>query len=304
MKLVTIDAREVAGRPGVLLDSGDILDLTAAPVTLAESQWIPQSVVSILVAGDKGREHAMRLVRAAENATAAEESKMRDTGVLLPFSGTALMAPVRRPGLVLISAPAGNGAGEPDPVAFIKGPNTVVGPAALVRPPWNGKDQVVAMGMLAAVLGKPLYQASSAEAAAAVAAYTLIIDLSLLPPAATDLTVAEGWRRYIDSKQFPGACPMGPAMVTVDAMPPPEQVSASMRINDVLVSEDSVWPTADSAAELLAALSGRFGFRPGDTVALGPAGSTACSQGVALMAGDTFSVALDGIMSLSVEIAT
>ena len=303
MQLVTIDAREVAGRPGVLLDNGDILDLTAAPVTLAESQWIPQSVVSILVAGDEGREHAMRLVRAVENATAAEMSKMRDRGVLLPFAGTALMAPVRRPGLVLISAPVGDEPGEPDPVAIIKGPNTVVGPAAKVRPPWNGKDQVAGMGMLAAVLGKPLYQASSAEAAAAVAAYTLIIDLSLLPPAATDLTIAEEWRRYIDSKQFPGACPMGPAMVTVDAMPPPEQVNATMRVNDVVVGQDSVWPTADSAAELLAVLSGRFGFRPGDTVALGPVGSTARSQGVTLMAGDTFSVGLDGIMSLSVEIA-
>ena len=86
MQLVTIDAREVAGRPGVLLDSGDILDLTAAPVTLAESQWIPQSVVSILVAGEEGREHAMRLVRAVENATAAEISEMRDRGVLLPCS--------------------------------------------------------------------------------------------------------------------------------------------------------------------------------------------------------------------------
>ena len=83
----------------------------------------------------------------------------------------------------------------------------------------------------------------------------------------------------------------------------PEQASATMRVNDVVVGQDSVWPTADSAAELLAVLSGRFGFRPGDTVALGPVGSTARSQGVTLMAGDTFSVGLDGIMSLSVEIA-
>ena len=52
MKLVTIDAREVAGRPGVLLEDGNILDLTAAPSTLSQSQWIPQSVVSILAAGD------------------------------------------------------------------------------------------------------------------------------------------------------------------------------------------------------------------------------------------------------------
>ena len=47
MKLLTIDSREVTGRPGVLLDSGDILDLAAAPSTLNESQWIPHSVVML-----------------------------------------------------------------------------------------------------------------------------------------------------------------------------------------------------------------------------------------------------------------
>ena len=43
MKLVTIDAREVAGRPGVLLDGGVILDLSAAPGSLSVSQWVPHS---------------------------------------------------------------------------------------------------------------------------------------------------------------------------------------------------------------------------------------------------------------------
>ena len=54
MKLVTIEAREVAGRPGVLLDGGVILDLSAAPGSLSASQWVPQSTISILAAGERG----------------------------------------------------------------------------------------------------------------------------------------------------------------------------------------------------------------------------------------------------------
>ena len=41
MKLLTIDSREVSGRPGALLTSGEVLDLAASPSTLSESQWIP-----------------------------------------------------------------------------------------------------------------------------------------------------------------------------------------------------------------------------------------------------------------------
>jgi hypothetical protein len=34
MKLLTIDSREVTGRPGALLDTGEILDLVAAPSSM------------------------------------------------------------------------------------------------------------------------------------------------------------------------------------------------------------------------------------------------------------------------------
>ncbi|MDH3978679.1 MAG: hypothetical protein OEU86_09195, partial [Gammaproteobacteria bacterium] len=67
MKLLTIDSREVAGRPGVLLDSGDILDLAVAPTTLSESQWIPQSVISVIAAGDSGYEGVNRLIAAVDS---------------------------------------------------------------------------------------------------------------------------------------------------------------------------------------------------------------------------------------------
>ena len=41
MRLVTIDCREIGGRPGVMVGDDEILDLAGAPRTLEESQWIP-----------------------------------------------------------------------------------------------------------------------------------------------------------------------------------------------------------------------------------------------------------------------
>ena len=89
MKLVTIEAREVAGRPGVLLDGGVILDLSAAPGSLSASQWVPQSTISILAAGERGLAHAESLISLADE----HEERLREDGALLKLTATALMAP-------------------------------------------------------------------------------------------------------------------------------------------------------------------------------------------------------------------
>jgi len=124
MKLLTIDSREVTGRPGVLLDNGDILDLVAAPSTLSESQWIPHSVVSVIAAGRSGLERVRQLVASAERE---DRQRLLQNGILLPYSGTALMAPIRRPGLVLIV--------DSHASSYIKSPNSAVGPGQLSKFP-------------------------------------------------------------------------------------------------------------------------------------------------------------------------
>ncbi len=151
MKLVTIDSREVAGRPGVLLDNGTILDLAAAPGSISASQWVPQSTISILAAGDRGLEHARSLVE----LTGDYAERLRRDGALLRLSATALMAPMRRPGLILISHVLEDGT----PASFIKSPNTAVAHASMVR--MGGESELVANPMFAAVLSKPLYRADA-----------------------------------------------------------------------------------------------------------------------------------------------
>lgn len=261
MQLVTIECREVAGRPGVITAAGEILDLAAAPTTLAQSQWIPQSVISILAAGEHGRDSVQGLLDAAADA---DPQTLRAGNVLLAADQTQLMAPVRRPGLVLVQESATGAGGEELPVVSIKSPNTVTGPRQGIRVPWRASEGLSVRPLFGIVLGRPLHRGSEEEAAAAIAAYTLLLDLSR-PVPDSDASAAS-WRRYLDSKQFPGACPLGPAVMTKDDCRDEPEAALTLTVNGIEMA-GAHYPLA-KAPELLAALSNRFGFRPGDVIGL------------------------------------
>jgi len=289
MKLLTIDSREVTGRPGVLLENGDILDLATAPTTLSESQWIPHSVVSVIAAGRNGLERVARLVASAEQA---DRQSLLQNGTLLPYAGTALLAPVRRPGLLLI-------VDLPDS-SYVKSPNAAVGNGATVTIPWPDVDTLWASPMLVLVLGRSIFKASKAEAADAIAGYTLLIDLCGQAPGQADDVTA--WRRQIELSQFPGACPIGPTIVTHDEFGDPAGAVANVCINDVEVSSGLLWPDDVDASELLSGLSRRYAFRPGDLVAIAPSANDTGARRK-LRPGDRFSVAYPDMIELDVTIA-
>jgi acylpyruvate hydrolase len=293
MKLLTIDSREVTGRPGVLLSSGEILDLAASPNSLAESQWIPYSIVSILAAGTGGLEHVSRLARAAENAAGPERDKLSNDGALLPFTGTELMAPIRRPGLILMVDAESNGT--------IKSPNTAVGNGASVSVPWAGQAGVMGSGMLAIVIGRSIFQVSPDEAEQAIAGYTLLIDLSIKRPGA-QASLSE-WNAYIESRQFPGAGPIGPVIITSDEIEDPARLSAAALRNGVEVASGQLLPENLSVPSLLSELSQRYAFRPGDLIALEPSVAERPGYPRELKSGDKYAFRLDNLTQLEVGIA-
>ena len=289
MKLVTIDAREVAGRPGVLLDSGHILDLSAAPGTLETSQWIPQSTISILAAGQRGLEHAQSLVALVDNG----RQKLKDSGALTSLPSTPLMTPMRRPGLILISHKMDDGTSA----SFIKSPNTAVGHA--VRVSMHGQPILVANPMFAAVLGKSLYQANVDNAGAAIAAWTLVIDLA---PDIAEPRSADDWRNYVAARQFPGSLPMGPALVTTDELGEPGEITARARVNGVETWSGIICPSTNDCALRLAELSQHYAFSPGDVIAFATAMESASSPRQKLQPRDLYSIDAGGIMELGFEL--
>ncbi len=300
MKLITIDGREVAGRPGILLDNGEILDLSSAPSTLSDSQWIPHSVVSILAAGEGGLANTRKLIDKIASMSAQEQAELRKQKALRDPAETALMAPLRRPGLMVINLAAVGGSTDLDPV-YIKSPNTASGSGARLQLPGFAGDTVTVTPLLAAILGRPLQEADTEEASAAIAAYTVILELDHegfgLDPAGT----AVDWRRFVESKQVPGSCPMGPAMITVDEIADPAQLEALVRVNGVDSAEGAILGAEREPADVVAHLSQRYGFSAGDLIAFGS--QTNRSLAVALQQGDSYEVALPGLMSLQMSIS-
>ena len=288
MKLLTIDSREVTGRPGVLLDGGDILDLAAAPKTLSESQWIPHSVVSVLAAGPDGLERTASLVTAVDQAN---REQLLSAGALLPYAGTELLAPIRRPGLVLIVDAAGSG--------FIKNPNAAVGPRATLELPWASCDALWATPLLACVIGKPFFKADAQAARDAIAGYTLMLDMCAQQPG--DYGSRDDWQAHNDMRQYPGACPIGPVIVTCDEWPLPGNTEAAVLINEVEVARSDLWAPGQDPGALLAELSQRYGFRPGDLVAFEPFTEPADSA-FRIQPGDTFTVSCAGMLDLDIRV--
>jgi 2-keto-4-pentenoate hydratase/2-oxohepta-3-ene-1,7-dioic acid hydratase in catechol pathway len=292
MKLLTIDSREVAGRPGALLDTGEIVDLVAAPSSMSESQWIPHSIVSVLHAGREGLLHVNRILSAVDRADEAERERLQARGALLPFAGTALLAPIRRPGLILVVDSESN--------AYIKSPNTAVGNDATVKAPWSRNEAIVGTGMLAAVLGRAIFQVDVDTAEEAIAGYTLLIDLSTSSPGAG--TSVPEWRHYMETKQFPGASPMGPVVVTKDEIDDPAGLTASAQVNGIDLASGRLYPDDLDIGATLADLSQRYAFRPGDLVAIDPSTATGPGQPIEIGPGDRFSMRLGSLAELEVKI--
>lgn len=254
MRLVTLDSREVGGRPGVLLPSGEILDLAAAPSALGNARWRPQSVVSVLAEGEEGMAHVRRLLAEVDGASESERRAWRSGGRLLPGTSTQLMAPVRRPGLLLMVRLK---PGEPQQ-SYVKNPNAAVGPDSHISMPPNRDEPLNGLAMLGFVLGRPLFGASREQAARALAAVTLVADLGFGPFGSS----------AVSARQFPGACPVGPAIATLDEWPDGLLPVPVARVNSHAFGGGAPAVALDTVASLVAELSGNYALRPGDIVAL------------------------------------
>ena len=284
MRLVTLDSREVGGRPGVWLKSGEILDLAVVPDGLSAAQWRPQSVVSVLAAGDDGAARVGRLISEVESAGERELQQWRAARRLLPAAGTQLLTPVRRPGLLLMVP--GGVKGSTD--AYLKNPNAAAGPDARVILPTGKHDALHALCMLGLVIGRPLFQGGVAEANRSIAAITLVADLGSSPRESG----------YNAARQFPGACVIGPALVTLDEFPTAASWSPRAKINGHTVVSGTAPIALQAAAETVASLSAQYAFRPGDIVAV--------AFGIAelpLGDGDRLSIALAGTLELGFSAA-
>lgn len=169
------------------------------------------------------------------------------------------------------------------PILFSKAPGTLIGTGDPIR--LSGSDEADYEAELAVVIGRTAHDLAEEQALDAVAGYTLLNDV-------TDRRLQRTGGQWFAGKSRDSFCPVGPALVTPEAMPDPRAIPLSLSLNGTTMQEGNTGDMIFSIRCLIAHLSRILTLRPGDLLATGtPAGvGFARTPPVFLKSGDVVAV--------------
>ena len=215
-----------------------------------------------------------------------------------------LTAPVPRPGKIICVGlnyrdhAAETGKPIPaEPILFAKFANSVVGDGATVPIP-AVTSEVDWEAELGVVIGRAARAVAVDRALEHVAGYVCLNDLS-----ARDLQRSGGqWTR---GKAIDGFLPMGPALVTADEVPDPQQLDIACTLNGEVVQHSNTREMIFGVAELISIVSQTITLEPGDCIATGtpPGVGMAQSPPRYLCGGDVVVVSIAGLGDLTTTMA-
>lgn len=220
-------------------------------------------------------------------------------GVEHDRSAVDVVAPIARPGKIVCVGlnyreHAIEGGNEiPDsPLLFAKATSAVVGPGDDVVHP-SGVEHVDYEAELAVVVGRRGRHVDRADARDHVAGYTAFNDVS-----ARDVQYA--FSQYFRGKSFDTFAPMGPAVVTPDAVDP-DRLAVRTLVDDEVRQDSSTEDMIFSVPELVESVTETMTLYPGDVIATGtpPGVGIHSDEKRVLEPGETVTVEIEGIGSLS-----
>ncbi len=149
------------------------------------------------------------------------------------------------------------------PVFFTKPPTSIVAPEAdiLIFP---SVSQAIDYEVeLAVVIGKPGRNIAKADAYDHVYGYTILNDIT-----ARDIQRRHGGQ-YFKGKGLDGSCPLGPWIVTADAVSDPQSLSIGITVNGEQRQNGITSDMIFDIPTLIASLSEGLTLEPGDVLATG-----------------------------------
>ena len=252
MRLVTfLDGGEP--RLGALRGEGarqEVIDLNRADPAL------PAEMIALLQGGPE----ALARARRALDAAPAGNARL--------LASVTLRAPVPRPGKIICIGlnyrdhAAESAVAVPDyPTVFAKYASCVIGSGeAIVLPKLS--EQVDYEGELGVVIGRTARHVPESSALEYVAGYLPFNDVS-----ARDFQHRTS--QWTIGKTFDTFGPMGPALVTADEVPDPQNLDLRVRIGDEILQSSNTSKMIFSIAHLIAYLSAVLTLEPGDVIATG-----------------------------------
>jgi acylpyruvate hydrolase len=173
------------------------------------------------------------------------------------------------------------------PTLFAKYPEALIGAFdPLTLPPES--DQVDWEVELAVIVGRRARHADATSAAAAIAGYTIINDVTL-----------RDWQfrtvEWLQGKTFEATTPFGPQLVTPEEIAPDAKISCL--IDGEVMQDSTIADLLFGPAELISYISTILPLNPGDVIATGTMGGVGHARTPAryLQSGETLAARIDGI---------
>jgi 2-keto-4-pentenoate hydratase/2-oxohepta-3-ene-1,7-dioic acid hydratase in catechol pathway len=211
----------------------------------------------------------------------------------LALADAVLLPPVTHPGKIIAIGrnyhehAAEEGQAAPaDPVVFAKFPTSLVGHGADIV--WRAADtgQVDYEGELAVVIGRTTRDVPASQALDRVLGYTCLDDVS-----ARDLQFGDG--QWVRGKSLDTFCPMGPWIVTADALPDPGALRLRCLVNGEVVQDARTSDMVHDVAHLIAFCSRFMTLEPADVIATGTPGGVGVFREPPRFLGDGDEVVVD-----------
>jgi 2-keto-4-pentenoate hydratase/2-oxohepta-3-ene-1,7-dioic acid hydratase in catechol pathway len=225
------------------------------------------------------------------------EAALRD-GTRVNLPAEAFRTPIPRPGKVLCCGLnyrdhiLETGRDLPEhPTLFAKFADTLTGPTDEIVV--HDTDRLDWEAELAVVVGAEVRRADCEQARAAILGYTVSNDISM-----------RDWQRrtlqWLQGKAFDATTPVGPHIVTADAIEPRDGLRITCAVNGQTMQDDSTRALVFDAADLVAYISTFTRLRPGDIILTGTPGGVALGMANPeyLRDGDIVTTTIEGIGEL------
>jgi 2-keto-4-pentenoate hydratase/2-oxohepta-3-ene-1,7-dioic acid hydratase in catechol pathway len=269
MKLVSFSVADGAPRPGSLLDTNEVVDLTAAGIA---------GTLDVITG----------------------EAAVADSANKFPLSSVKLHAPLTNPprifciGLNYRDHAIESGMEIPKfPVVFFKMTPSIVGPGdnivlhSITKEPDYEAE-------FAFVIGKGGFQISADAAMDHVYGYTIINDVS-----ARDIQFSTS--QWSLSKSLPTFCPMGPAIVTKDEIADPHVLDVQLSIDGEMLQHSNTSELIFKIPALIEYISSITPLLPGDIISTGTPFGVGLGRNPKrwLKPGETVTITIEGLGQLT-----
>ena len=305
MRFVTFES-DRGQRPGLLADEQFIVDLPEAFALAGKAGLIaadagqPESLTDIIAGGEPmARACQAILAHAGSDALAPARHSAATMSLLAPIQRSsknvfcvggnyrAHVAEASRAQATQDKAPE-------YPVFFTKPPTAVIGPGGAIRLDPSVSEKMDYEVELGVVIGKAGRNIPAVNAVQHIFGFTIINDVT-----ARDLQRRH--RQFLKGKGLDTSCPMGPEIVTIDALPNFQNLAISLKINGATRQNGNTGDMIFPIDRLLESLSQGLTLEPGDILATGtPAGvGYAMDPPIYLSDGDTITCEIEGIGQLT-----